>query len=80
VTTLPRSLCLRDAAGKTNNPHRLIDWDLLVHYGGKERPEVEFSELMGAAGFALARTVPIKNSYLSVLEGINRTVPTLVPL
>jgi hypothetical protein len=52
------------------NPHRLIDLDLLVHYGGKERTEADFSELMGVAGLALARTVPIKDSYFSVLEGI----------
>jgi hypothetical protein len=52
------------------NPHRIVDLDLFVHFGGKERTEPEYIKLMADAGFKLARIVPIKESYFSVIEGI----------
>jgi len=52
------------------NPHRLIDLEMLVHFGGKERTEPEYARLMSDAGFALACVTPVNESYFSVIEGI----------
>jgi hypothetical protein len=52
------------------NPHRFIDLEMLVHFGGKERNAAEYSDLMTDAGFSLQRIVPIKDSFFSVIEGV----------
>ncbi len=52
------------------NPHRSVDLDLFVHFGGKERTEPEYVKLMADAGFGQVRIVPIKDSYFSVIEGV----------
>jgi hypothetical protein len=51
------------------NPHRFVDLEMLVHFGGKERTETDYDKLMHDAGFSLERVVPIKNSFFSVIEG-----------
>jgi hypothetical protein len=50
------------------SPHRFVDLEMLVHFGGKERTELEYDKLMRGAGFSLERVVPIKDSFLSVIE------------
>jgi hypothetical protein len=45
----------------------VIDLEMLVMAGGKERTEQEFRELFDRAGFTLTRVVPTK-SPMSVLE------------
>ena len=50
------------------NPHRFVDLEMLVHFGGKERTESDYNKLMRSAGFALERVVPIKDSFFSVIE------------
>lgn len=51
------------------NPHRFVDLEMLVHFGGKERTEPEYAKLMSEAGFTLERIVPIAGSFFSVIEG-----------
>ena len=54
-----------------NDPHvgKLLDLEMLVLAGGRERSEAEFRELLAAAGFRLARIVPTR-SPTYVIEGI----------
>ncbi len=46
------------------------DVNMLVNAGGRERTDADFAELLEAAGFHLARIVPIEGSLASVLEGV----------
>lgn len=50
------------------SPHRFVDLEMLVHFGGKERTQLEYDKLMRSAGFSLERIVPIKDSFFSVIE------------
>jgi O-methyltransferase domain len=50
------------------SPHRFVDLELLVHFGGKDRTQLEYDKLMRSAGFSLERVVPIKDSFFSVIE------------
>lgn len=54
-----------------NDPHwgKLLDINMLVLTGGRERTEAEFREMFGAAGFRLARVIPTACP-LSVVEGV----------
>jgi O-methyltransferase domain len=52
------------------SPHRFVDLEMLVHFGGKERTESEYDKLMRSAGFSLERVVPIKDSFFSVIEAV----------
>ena len=52
------------------NPHRFVDLEMLVHFGGKERTESDYDKLMHSAKFSLERVVPIKGSFFSVIEGV----------
>jgi hypothetical protein len=47
---------------------KIMDIQMLVTEGGKERTEAEYRKLLEASGFRLTRTVPTK-SPLSVIEG-----------
>lgn len=51
------------------NPHRFVDLEMLVHFGGKERTKSDYDILMRGAGFSLERVVPIRGSFFSVIEG-----------
>lgn len=50
------------------NTHKLVDLDLLVHFGGKERTVGEYERLLSDAGFKLERITPVKDSFFSVIE------------
>jgi hypothetical protein len=52
------------------NPHRFVDLEMLVHFGGKERTESDYDKLMRSARFSLERVVPINGSFFSVIEGV----------
>jgi O-methyltransferase domain len=52
------------------NPHRFVDLEMLVHFGGKERTEADYDKLTRSAGFSLERVVPIAGSFFSVVEGV----------
>ena len=51
---------------------KMIDLEMLLLPGGKERSQAEFSALLAGAGFALTRVVPTK-SPLSVVEAVPKS-------
>jgi hypothetical protein len=50
------------------HPHRLIDLEMMVSFGGKERTAEDFRRLLTAAGLRLEQVTPVPDSFLSVLE------------
>lgn len=48
---------------------KLLDLEMLVSFGGRERTEAEYGELLGRAGFRLARVTPTATP-ASVIEAI----------
>jgi multifunctional cyclase/dehydratase/O-methyltransferase len=50
------------------NPHALVDLEMMVVIGGKERTQGEYSALMHRAGLALTRVTQVPRSYFYVLE------------
>ena len=50
------------------HPHRLIDLEMMVTLGGKERSEQEFASLLTLAGLRLTTVTPIAGSFFSVVE------------
>ena len=50
------------------HPHRLIDLEMMVTLGGKERSEQEFANLLAQAGLRLTTVTPIAGSFFSVVE------------
>jgi hypothetical protein len=50
-------------------PHRFIDLEMMVTFGGKERTAEEFRDLMNNAGLRLEQVWPIEGSVFSVIEG-----------
>jgi hypothetical protein len=58
---------------KTSEPHfsKMLDLEMLLMPGGRERTEPQWLELLGTAGFEITRIVPMKSSE-SVIEAIAR--------
>jgi hypothetical protein len=56
-------------AGDEPHPSKVLDFGMLAAFGGEERTEAEYAELLREAGFRLARVVPTA-SPLSVIEGV----------
>lgn len=56
-------------AGNLPSPAKLVDMQMLVTTGGKERTEAEFGGLLAAAGLDLARVIPT-GSPMSIIEGV----------
>jgi hypothetical protein len=52
------------------HPHRLIDLEMMVTLGGKERSQNEFASLLEAAGLKLEIVTPIEGSFFSVVEAV----------
>ena len=52
------------------HPHRLIDLEMMVTLGGKERSEREFAALLPQAGLRLIAVTPITGSFFSVVEAL----------
>jgi hypothetical protein len=50
------------------HPHKLIDLEMMVTLGGKERSEQEFAALLTRAGLKLISVTPISGSFFSVVE------------
>ncbi|HEX5109142.1 MAG TPA: methyltransferase [Vicinamibacterales bacterium] len=65
-----RLILLEAVVPADNTPHlsKLLDIEMMLMPGGRERTEQEFAALLEAAGFALTRIVP-NESMLSVIEG-----------
>ena len=51
------------------HPHRLIDLEMMVSLGGKERTAEEFGNLLRRANLQLEQVYPIEGSFFSVVEG-----------
>jgi hypothetical protein len=51
------------------HPHRFIDLEMMVSFGGKERTAGEFETLLGRAGLRLEQVHPVEGSFFSVVEG-----------
>jgi hypothetical protein len=58
------------AEGNNQDFGKLMDIEMLVSPGGKERTAAEYAELFGRAGLRLTRIVPTKSAY-SVIEAVN---------
>lgn len=52
------------------HPHRLIDLEMMVTLGGKERSEQEFAALLAQAGLRLTTVTRIAGSFFSVVEAL----------
>lgn len=50
------------------HPHRLIDLEMMVTAGGKERTGGEFARLLDGAGLRLEQITAIENSFFGVVE------------
>jgi hypothetical protein len=50
------------------HPHPMIDLEMMVTLGGKERTEHEFATLLSNAGLTLEKVTPINGSFFSVAE------------
>jgi O-methyltransferase domain len=50
------------------HPHRLIDLEMMVTLGGKERSEQEFAALLTQAGLMSTTVTPVAGSFFSVVE------------
>ena len=60
------------------HPHRLIDLEMMVTLGGKERSEKEFATILDQAGLTLETVTPIEGSFFSVVEAAVRGTGHLV--
>jgi hypothetical protein len=65
-----RLILLEGVVPSDNTPHlsKLIDLEMMMLPGGRERTEQEFAALFARAGFTLTRVFP-NESLLSVIEG-----------
>jgi hypothetical protein len=50
------------------HPNRLVDLEMMVNFGGRERTADEFARLLDGAGLKLERITPIEDSFLAVVE------------
>lgn len=68
-----RLLVIEQIIPPGNDAHyaKLLDLEMLVVLGGRERTEAEFRALFEATGFELARTVPTETPFF-VIEGVPR--------
>lgn len=56
-------------AGNEPGPAKLVDMQMIVTTGGKERSEAEFRELLSRAGLKLTRVIPTM-SPMSIIEAV----------
>src|ERR1051326_1194440 len=59
------------------HPHRMIDLEMMVSFGGKERTAADFERLFAGAGLKLEGIAPIPDSFFSVLEASRASVVTM---
>ena len=60
------------ALGNQPSPGKLLDLEMLLCPGGKERTEEEFRQLFQNAGFHLTRIIPTPSPLISLIEGEKR--------
>jgi hypothetical protein len=51
------------------HPHRFIDMEMMVSFGGKERTANEFATLLQQAGLRLEQVHVVEGSFFSIVEG-----------
>jgi O-methyltransferase domain len=51
------------------HPHRLIDMEMMVSLGGRERSASEFGDLLDRSGLRLERVHAVAGSFFSIVEG-----------
>ena len=56
-------------SGNEPSVAKLLDLEMLVITGGRERTELEFKNLFKSSGFRLSRILPTKES-VCIIEGI----------
>jgi hypothetical protein len=52
------------------HPHRLIDLEMMVTLGGRERTAKEFGQLLREAGLQMQGAHPIDGSFFTIVEGV----------
>jgi hypothetical protein len=64
-------LIVETVVPETNEPHysKLLDLEMLVSPGGKERTPSEYRELLSRAGFRLTEIIPTKSPF-SIIEAV----------
>ena len=50
------------------HPQPMIDLEMMVTYGGKERTEHEFAALFSSAGWTMEQVTPSTGSFFAVVE------------
>ena len=67
-------LLLESVVPPGNTPHfaKLLDLDMMIFVGGRERTEQEFATLLGRAGFRLTRVIPTIST-ISLIEAVPGT-------
>jgi len=68
-----RLLLVENIIPPGNDPHpgKILDLQMLVELGGRERTEAEFKSLLGDAGFNLIKVIPTQ-SQLVIIEAVPR--------
>jgi hypothetical protein len=51
------------------HPHRFIDLEMMVSFGGKERTADEFGTLLSRVGLHLEGVHAVHGSFFSIVEG-----------
>jgi hypothetical protein len=64
-------------AGDAPHPGKMLDMVMLVLPGGQERTETEYVDLLGKAGFRLARVIPTASA-ASIVEAVPVVTSTIV--
>ena len=69
--TYGRVLLIESVVGEPNEPDfaKILDIEMLVSPGGKERTAAEYADLFRQSGLKLARIIPTRSPY-SVIEGV----------
>ncbi|HEU4546334.1 MAG TPA: methyltransferase, partial [Microlunatus sp.] len=67
-------LLLESVVPPGNTPHfaKILDLDMMIFVGGRERTEQEFASLLGRAGFHLTRVIPTIST-ISLIEAVPGT-------
>jgi hypothetical protein len=55
--------------GAPSHPGMLVDLEMLVHAGGRERTAAEYRDLLSRAGFRLIRVIPTAGP-MSIVEAV----------
>jgi len=63
-------LIIQSVVPETGQPHfsKMVDLEMLLTTGGKERTEAEYRNLLAASGFRLSQVIPTQSPF-SVIEG-----------